>query len=175
MVEVAKPVWSPLTKPGRCVWVLAILGFLHNEEDMTLLFYPLGHEWWLQGNKAPLNILLPVTLVRIYLEMYTFMQIKSMTLASQTHAVIWEGQFCELCNCQGTTAWHCYTAHQDVQLSLLAAGRGSCLCYRLGKWARRWEELLSSLNPGRIISSFLIQEKVVFFFFIARFNFCCSL
>lgn len=70
---VAKPVWSPLTKPGRRVWASGVLGALQNEGDMTSLCHPLGHGWQLQGTKVPpFRILLPVLLATPCLEVFYF-------------------------------------------------------------------------------------------------------
>lgn len=61
------------------------------------------------------------------------MQIKSIMLAAQTHAIIWERQFCDVRHRQGVTAWLSYTTRQNVQLSLLAAGRGAVSAITAGK------------------------------------------
>lgn len=50
-------------------------------------------------------------------------------LAAQTHAIIGERQFCDVRHPQGLAAWLSYTTCQNVQLSLLAAGRGAVMCY----------------------------------------------
>lgn len=54
-------------------------------------------------------------------------------LAAQTHVIIWERQFCDVHHPQGVTAWLSYTTRQNVQLSLLAAGRGAVSAITEGK------------------------------------------
>lgn len=95
-------------------------------------------------------------------------------LAAQTHAIIWERQFCDVRHPQGVTAWLSFTTRPNVQLRLLGAGRGAVSAITERKWVRSWERPLSSLSLGHIFRACLwIQGKLFVLLIVCCCNFSC--